>query len=66
MFMEFSKNRWRSKEPGDEYPREQTRFFEQLVYRGAGEGILSDSKAAELLGISAREFRRSRMMVEAV
>jgi Zn-dependent peptidase ImmA (M78 family)/transcriptional regulator with XRE-family HTH domain len=66
MFMEFSKNRWRSKEPGDEYPREQTRFFEQLVYRGAGEGILSDAKAAELLGISSREFRRSRMMVEAV
>jgi len=65
MFMEFSQKRWRTQEPGSPYPGEHTQFFEQLVYRGAGEGILSDSKAAELLAISAREFRQSRMMAEA-
>lgn len=61
--IEFNKQGWRSKEPGEPYPHERTMLFEQLVYRGAGEGILSDSKAAELLKISSYEFRKARMMV---
>jgi Zn-dependent peptidase ImmA (M78 family)/DNA-binding XRE family transcriptional regulator len=60
--IEFSKNGWRSNEPGEPYPREHTLLFEQLVYRGAGEGILSDSKAAELLKMSSYDFRKSKMM----
>ncbi len=60
--IEFSKNGWRKSEPGESYPKEHTLLFEQLVYRGAGEGILSDSKAAELLKISSNTFRKFKMM----
>lgn len=62
MSIDFSAKGWRSKEPGEPYPTETTQYFEQLVYRGAGEMILSDSKAAELLKMSVVEFRKSRQM----
>jgi len=61
-FIEFSSKGWRTKEPGQSIPAEQTRLFEQLVYRGAGEGLISDSKAAELLKIPLTVFRKTRMM----
>ena len=62
LFIEFSAKGWRKQEPGQPYPAEQTLLFEQLVYRGAGEGLISDSKAAELLQMPLAVFRRSRMM----
>lgn len=61
--IDFSKQGWRTKEPGEPYPHEHTMLFEQLVYRAAGEGILSDAKAAELLKMPSYEFRKARMMV---
>lgn len=60
LFMQFSVNHWRTLEPGEAYPAENTHLFAQLVYRGLGEGILSESKAAELLGISLSQFHRAR------
>ena len=62
MFIQFSKNGWRKKEPGAEYPKEETRLFQQLIYRALGEGIISESKAAELLGISLMHFHQSRKL----
>ncbi|GKK96357.1 transcriptional regulator [Klebsiella variicola] len=62
LFMYFSVRKWRSQEPGQEYPAEQTSMFKQLVFRGLGEGILSESKAAELLGISLVSFHQARKL----
>ena len=56
----FSKKGWLKKEPGKPYPKEESRLFEQLVYRALGEGIVSESKAAELLAVS--QVRLHRML----
>lgn len=63
LFMHFSINKWRSCEPGDRYPSETTSLFVQLVFRGLGENILSESKAAELLGMSLINFHDVRKLV---
>lgn len=60
--MQFSYRGWRKCEPGRVYPQEETRLFQQLIYRGLGENILSESKAAELLGISLMTFHRQRKL----
>lgn len=62
LFIQFSSKGWRKEEPGKAYPQEQTLLFEQLVYRGAGEGLISDSKAAELLKMPVAQFRKDKMM----
>ncbi|MBV1788455.1 XRE family transcriptional regulator [Marinobacterium sp. D7] len=64
--IEFSRRGWKREEPGEPYPAERTQLFEQLVYRGAGEGLISDSKAAELLLMPQAMFRKSKMMEGAV
>lgn len=56
----FSKNGWRKKEPGEPYPIETTYLFPQLVHRAISENIISESKGAELLKISAFELQRKR------
>lgn len=38
------------------------RLFEQLVYRALGEQYVSESKAAELLGIPAMRFNVERQL----
>lgn len=60
--MQFSYRGWRKCEPGRVYPQEETLLFQQLIYRGLGENILSESKAAELLGISLMTFHRQRKL----
>ena len=60
--IDYSKRGWRKAEPDQLIPLEQTRFFEQLVYRSTGEGLISDSKAAELLKMPVVMFRKTRMM----
>lgn len=62
LFMFFSVRKWRSQEPGNAYPQEQTSMFKQLIFRGLGEGILSESKAAELLGMSLVNFHQARKL----
>jgi len=62
LIIHFSKRGWRTLEPGAIYPKEQTRLFEQLVYRALGEGIIGESKAAELMGISLMSFHSQRAM----
>ncbi|MCW2488036.1 ImmA/IrrE family metallo-endopeptidase [Candidatus Symbiopectobacterium sp. NZEC127] len=62
LFMLFSMRKWRSQEPGQAYPVEQTSMFKQLIFRGLGEGILTESKAAELLGMSLVNFHQTRKL----
>lgn len=62
LFMHFSQNGWRSREPGKPYPKETTMLFRQLVYRALGESIIGESKAAELLGTSLVSFHQARKL----
>lgn len=61
-FMRFSKLGWRTEEPGEPYPIEQTYLFKQLVYRALGEEYIGESKAAELIGMSLSRFHKERKL----
>ncbi|CAM3920071.1 hypothetical protein CCOS865_00927 [Pseudomonas reidholzensis] len=62
LFMVFVKQGWRKQEPGQPYRQETTRLFQQLVYRALGEGIVGESKAAELLGMTVFHFHQARKL----
>ncbi|MCG9748239.1 XRE family transcriptional regulator [Shewanella sp. Isolate8] len=62
IFMFFSKNGWRTAEPGKAYPQETTYLLKQLVYRALGEEYIGESKAAELLGMSLSSFHKERKL----
>lgn len=68
---EAHKKIWRSylqkwkkaeREPDPQVPKEKTRLFAQLVYRALAEDMVSESKAAELMGVPLFEFHASRML----
>ncbi|MBQ0720232.1 MAG: ImmA/IrrE family metallo-endopeptidase [Gammaproteobacteria bacterium] len=61
-YMRFNKLRWRTEEPGEPYPNEETYLFKQLVYRALGEEYIGESKAAELIGISLASFHKERKL----
>ena len=61
-FKGFSKSGWRTTEPGDPYPNEETYLFKQLVYRALGEEYIGESKAAELIGVSLSSFHKERKL----
>lgn len=56
-FMKFSRNGWRSAEPGDELPSEDepTRLH-RLVLKAWKSGTISESRASELLGLPMSDF----------
>lgn len=58
----FSSQGWRKQEPGEAYPKVHTLLFQQLVCRALGEGIISESKAAELLQIPLMRFHQIRKL----
>ena len=62
IFFKFSQNGWRKHEPNAQYPSEQTLLFKQLVYRALAEDYISESKAAELLGLSVIKFHQQRTL----
>ncbi|MCC2637828.1 MAG: transcriptional regulator [Moraxellaceae bacterium] len=62
MIRRFSARGWRTAEPGQPLPQEQPRLFEQLVYRALAEDYLSESHAAELLGIPLMRFHQVRQL----
>lgn len=62
MWSFFKGHGWDKREPEPQYPREQSRGFEQLVYRALAEDQVSESKAAELLGLPLGEFVALRKM----
>ncbi len=61
-FMTFSQRGWRKQEPNKPYPSEQTILFKQLVYRALAEDYFTESKAAELLGLSVAKFHQQRTL----
>ena len=58
----FSGKGWHKQEPGEPLPREHPRLFKQLVYRALAQHYISESKAAELLGIPLVQFYRERQL----
>ncbi|XKH61530.1 helix-turn-helix domain-containing protein [Halomonas sediminis] len=58
----FSSRGWNRNEPGDPLVTESPQLFEQLVYRALAEQLISEAKAAELLGIPRMQFYRERWM----
>ena len=56
----FRARGWHKKEPCDEYRREESQLFKQLVYHALAEELLSESKAAELLRMPLSEFVAER------
>lgn len=62
LIMMFSARKWRKQEPGEQVARESTTLFPQLIFRALGEGIISEGKAAELMGVSLVAFHRKRQL----
>lgn len=62
LFKLFSLKGWRTREPKDQYPSEQTILFKQLVYRALAEDYFTESKAAELLGLPVAKFHQQRTL----
>lgn len=58
----FRQQGWKVIEPHPQYPQEQTRLFEQLVYHALAEKLIGESKAAELLGMSLMNLHACRKM----
>lgn len=58
----FSIKGWRTREPKEQYPSEQTILFKQLVYRALAEEYFTESKAAELLGLPVTKFHQQRTL----
>jgi len=56
MFIDFSKRGWREKEPGDQILPEQPRKMNQLILRALAEGVISRSRAEELLNTPLQEL----------
>ena len=62
IYKAFSLKRWRTREPKEQYPSEQTILFKQLVYRALAEEYFTESKAAELLGLPVAKFHQQRTL----
>lgn len=58
----FSRKGWKREEPGTPYPQESTLLFQQLVYRALAESLITESKAAELLGLPLARFHQTRRL----
>ena len=57
----FKKEGWDKKEPGKPYPPEKVFVFKRLVLKALALEYITESKAAELLGMSVRRFHTYRM-----
>jgi Zn-dependent peptidase ImmA (M78 family)/DNA-binding XRE family transcriptional regulator len=62
IFKLFSIKGWRKCEPHAPYPTENTLLFKQLIYRALAESYISESKAAELLGLPVIKFHQQRTL----
>lgn len=56
-FISYKSRRWHQKEPGEYTGVEESRRFEQLVFRAATEEIISLAKGAALLNRPVEAFR---------
>ena len=58
IFRHFRTQGWHKVEPGEPYPSEEPQRLKRLVLRALAEDLITESRAAELLGVSAFEFAR--------
>jgi Zn-dependent peptidase ImmA (M78 family)/DNA-binding XRE family transcriptional regulator len=56
LFDIFSEKNWRQREPGDQILPEEPKRMKRLVMRAYSEGIISSSRASELLGETIEKF----------
>jgi Zn-dependent peptidase ImmA (M78 family)/DNA-binding XRE family transcriptional regulator len=56
LFRDFRVQGWHRQEPGDALPAERPSRFERLVLQAWAEDLLSETRAAELLGKPLRQF----------
>jgi len=59
---EFNDRGWSMQEPGEQYPRETTHIFEQMIFHALAEEYIGESKAAELMNLPFDSFRALRAM----
>lgn len=63
-FRMFQKLGFRQKEPGEQYPPEESPRLERLVMRAHSESLISESKAAELLSMTINQLRKDRICID--
>ncbi len=56
LFRRFRSEGWHRTEPGDAYPAEHPSRFERLVMQALTEDLISETRAAELLGKPLQQF----------
>lgn len=56
LFRSFRTRGWHREEPGDACPSEHPSRFERLVLQALAEDLISETRAAELLGKPLRQF----------
>ena len=61
----FRKQGWHINEPCQNVAQECPQLFCQLIFRALAEQLISESKAAELMRLTIREFRNRRNMERA-
>lgn len=61
MVQQFRQRGWHREEPGDAIPSERPQRFERLVIHALCEGIISQARASELLGVSISQFLREEV-----
>lgn len=59
LFAMFDKTGWRLREPGAPYPSQDPRRFERLVRHALAEEVISETRAAELLGKPLKELLKT-------
>ena len=59
---EFNERGWSKREPGEQYPKEITHIFEQMIFHALAEQYIGESKAAELMSMPLESFRSLRAM----
>ncbi len=57
LFQHFRMRNWHRTEPWNAYPQESTERLQRLVLHALAEDIISDTRAAELLGTTRETFR---------
>ena len=60
LFRRFRANGWHKQEPGDPIRLKKPERMKRLVLRAVAEEIISESRAAELLGITLSAFRKEK------
>lgn len=56
LFRQFRQRGWHREEPGDSIPPEEPARMKRLIMRALAEDVISQSRAAELLGMPLRQF----------